>query len=210
MKARLRQWADRIDALELRERALLLFAAVIVIYLLVDALGLKPVLKSQQTTQQAIADLELKLSGLRQQSRLLADGTGKAPLQVQRDHLAAELRALDRTINGRLGALAEPAQATRLLEQMLARQPGLQLISLQAGAQAMELADEPPSAPVDGWGRYVLELQLAGDYLATLRYLQALEAMPWKFFWQQVEFSVDDYPKAHTSLKLYTLGARNG
>ncbi len=211
MKAQLQQWAERIDALELRERALLLAAAVVVLYLLVDALGLQPTLKSQQVVKQTIADLELKLAALRQQSRLLAYSPDEDPIEARRstrDRLKNELARLDEKITGQLGALVEPAQAAEVLEQVLSRQPGLSLVSLRAAAEPLAVMNDADGGG-NGLGRYRLELVIQGGYLSTLRYLKALEEMPWKFFWQKLEFSVEGYPRAQTLLKLYTLGAND-
>ncbi len=212
MKAYLQQWAERIDSLELRERALLLVAAVVVLYLLVDTLGLQPTLKSQQAVKQAISDLELKLSTQRQQFKLLTDNPNADPLEAQRrrrDQLEQELAELDRDITDQLGALVEPAQAAEVLEQVLSRQPGLSLVSLRASSEPLTILNEDDDEVSSGLGRYRLDLRVQGGYLSTLRYLQALEAMPWKFFWQKVDLSVEDYPRAQTLLKLYTVGARD-
>jgi len=186
MKERLRQWAERIDALELRERALLLVAAVVVLYLLVD-----------QRVKQDITNLELQLSTQRQQLKLLTEGREADPLQSrrrQRDALQKELAELDARIREQLGALVEPAQAAEVLEQVLSRQPGLSLVSLQASSEPLLIVDEDDDEVRSGLG---------------LRYLQALEAMPWKFFWQTVELTVQGYPHTETLLKLYTVGAHD-
>ena len=61
-----------------------------------------------------------------------------------------------------------------------------------------------------GIGRYTLELQLEGTYLGTLHYLKALEALPWKFFWESADFEIIDYPVAQITLELYTLGLVEG
>jgi MSHA biogenesis protein MshJ len=53
-----------------------------------------------------------------------------------------------------------------------------------------------------------MQLQLEGSYLATLRYLRALEDLPWKFFWEGVEYEVIEHPTARITLDLYTLGIK--
>jgi MSHA biogenesis protein MshJ len=51
-----------------------------------------------------------------------------------------------------------------------------------------------------------LQLHLEGSYLATLRYLRALEALPWEFFWDGLHFEVIEYPTARVRLDIHTLG----
>jgi MSHA biogenesis protein MshJ len=205
-------WIDRIDALELRERVLLLAATVAILFLSVDSAGFQPTLKAQQVTEERISGLEMKLGALRQQAMLLSYKTDEDALAARhssRDTLAAELAALDARIVDQLGALVEPAQAAELLEQMLTRHRGLKITSLRASAEPLnELAGNAGQA--GKLGRYQLDLVLEGGYLDLMRYLEALESMPWKFFWQMVDFRVNDYPRAVSRLQLYTLGAQDG
>ena len=205
-------WIDRIDALELRERVLLLAATVAILFLSVDSVGLQPTLKAQQVTEERISELEMKLGALRQQAMLLSYKTDEDTLAARyqsRDTLAAELAALDERLGDQLGALVEPAQAAELLEQVLTRHRGLRITSLRASAEPLE--EVTGNADRAGkLGRYQLDLILEGGYLDLMRYLEALESMPWKFFWQMVDFRVDDYPRAVSRLQLYTLGAQDG
>jgi MSHA biogenesis protein MshJ len=205
-------WIDRIDALELRERVLLLAATVAVLFLSVDSVGLQPTLKAQQVTEERISELEMKLGALRQQAMLLSYKTDEDTLAARyqsRDTLAAELAALDARLGDQLGALVEPAQAADLLEQVLTRHRGLKITSLRASAEPLE-AVTGNADQAGKLGRYQLDLVLEGGYLDLMRYLEALESMPWKFFWQMVDFRVNDYPRAVSRLQLYTLGARDG
>lgn len=213
VKAQLQQWIDRIDALDLRERILLLMATVVVLFLIVDSLVLQPTLKAQQVAKEHISDLEMKLGALNQQATLLSYKSGTDPLASRngnRDRLISELAELDERILGQLGALVEPAQAAKVLEQVLTGHRGLKLKSLQANAELLGNLDVEDPDTGSGLGRYQLEMVLEGGYLDILRYLQELEGMPWKFFWQDVSFRIADYPSAETRLQLYTLGAQDG
>jgi MSHA biogenesis protein MshJ len=213
IKLRLQQWIECIDALDLRERILLLAATIVVLFLIVDTLGLEPALKSQQATEQRIVDLESKLSALHQQANLFnykSDHNTLTSRYESRDHLAGELSELDARIVAQLGALVAPAQAAELLEQVLTSHRGLKLKSLQASSESLDnLALHKDRKDTD-LGRYQLEMVVEGGYLDLLRYLQELEAMPWKFFWQTVHFQTIEYPRAETRLQLYTLGAQHG
>ena len=205
-------WIDRIDALALRERVLLLAATVAILFLSVDSAGFQPTLKAQQVAEERISEMEMKLGALRQQAMLLSYKTDEDVLAARyssRDTLAEELAALDARIVDQLGALVEPAQAAELLEQVLTRHRGLKITSLRASAEPLDqLAGNTEQA--GKLGRYQLDLVLEGGYLDLMRYLEALESMPWKFFWQTVDFRVNEYPRAVSRLQLYTLGAQDG
>ncbi len=212
LRMQLQQLADRVDALELRERVLLLTAVIAVLFFSIDMLALQPVLKSQQVKREQISTLDTRLTALRQNARLLQYRSDVDPLQARREQrgkLEQELAALDERIVGQLGALVEPAQAARVLEQVLSGHRGLQLVSLNASSRTLDDLDIE-SGDTTGLGRYQIELVLDGGYLPLLAYLEELESLPWKFFWQRVDFQSTEYPHATTRLQLYTLGAGHG
>jgi len=217
MKARLQPWLDRVDALELRERILLMAAGIAVVFLLVDNLWLQPTLKAQRVAEQQIADLEIKLNSLQQNAGLLSMNSTADPLAPrhrQRDQLRAELADLDDRILNQLGALVEPAQAAKVLEQLLGRHAGLKLATLSASTEPLSDmstgASTGATSDSPGLARYQVDMVVKGGYLDVLKYLASLESLPWKFFWQQVNFQSTEYPHAETRLQLYTLGAAHG
>lgn len=201
------QLGTRIDALQLRERVLLLLACLVVVFFLVDSLGLQPVFRQQQAMRQNIADQEMQLESLRVRTGLLG-GTESTDPAALREQAQAELAALDTRLEARLGGMLAPDRAASILAQVLDSDADLALQTVQARSEPMTATDTGTgeSVAVTGIGRYELELQLEGGYLETVRYLRALEALPWNFFWKRVAFEVTEYPKARITLDLYTLG----
>jgi MSHA biogenesis protein MshJ len=212
IKEQLQPWLERIDNLELRERILLLAATVAVMFLLTDTLVLQPTLKAQQVARQEIIDLEVKLNSLRQNAQLLSvqmDSDPTASRRQTRDLLTKELGDLDTQITTQLGALVEPAQAAQLLEQLLSSHTGLKLATLNASSEPLDDLELKQQTEAPGLARYQLDMVVRGGYLDLLNYLQSLEAMPWKFFWKQIDFQATEHPHAETRLLLYTLGAQD-
>ena len=203
--------AARIDSMQLRERALLLLAGSVLLFFLLDTFALQPTFRQQKDSRLAISDWEAQINVLRERSGLLADQPHDDPLQWH-DSLQGDLQELESRLQARLGTLLEPEQAVEVLEQVLVRQRDMTLREVNATGKPMTdiemvTADNTAAA---GMGRYQLQLQLEGSYLGTLRYLQALEALPWKFFWESVEFEMTDYPVARVTLDIYTLGLLEG
>jgi len=209
--ARYRQLAARVDALQLRERVLLLAACLVVLFFLIDSFGLQPVFRQQQQLQQEISGQETQLGVLRTRTGLLGVGHGGDPATM-RARLQAELDSLETQLQARLGGMLAPDQAASILEQVLAQEAGLTLHAVNAGSEPLTATETATgkSVAVAGIGRYELELQLEGGYLATLGYLRALETLPWNFFWKGVTFEITEYPKAQVTLDIYTLGLLEG
>jgi len=201
---------DRIDALELRERILLMLAGIAVMFLLIDNLWLQPALKAQHIAEQRLADLEIKLNSLQQNANVLAYRADSDPLQPRRenrDRLREQLSALNARILDQLGALVEPAQAAQVLEQLLNAHAGLKLATLSASTEPLGEDTAGASTDATGLARYEVDMVVKGGYLQVMNYLGSLEKLPWKFFWRQVNFQSTEYPEAETRLRLYTLGA---
>jgi len=201
------QLIERINALELRQRIMLLAAGLIVIFFVADSLAIQPALKQQKVLKQAIADWELKLEVLRQRTGILPDYPSGDGNPVY-DGMLSQLDSLNAQIHEQMGGLLAPEQAISVLEQVLEQEEGLALLSVYATRQPLsgnELSADGELAS-NAINRYQMELQLKGSYLATLRYLRALESLPWKFFWESLEYEVIEHPQAQITIGLYTLG----
>jgi MSHA biogenesis protein MshJ len=215
MKQQLKQLATRIDALQLRERALLLLAGIAMVFVLVDTFGLQSTYRQQQQSMQEIDDLEQQLAALSARSQLLSGPQDNTPAQddaQEHARLQAEIAELEARLQGQLGVLLQPEQAVRVLEQVLDPDQELKLTRVDAVGRELNTTPEQDDGDtsVAGVGRYELRLQLEGSYLATLRYLRALEALPWKFFWEKLDFEVLEHPAAQVTLDIYTLGFLEG
>ena len=53
--------------------------------------------------------------------------------------------------------------------------------------------------------RHRVRMELSGDYLAVLRYLGALEQLPWRFQWDSLAVETDAYPVTRVVMYLSTL-----
>jgi MSHA biogenesis protein MshJ len=118
--------------------------------------------------------------------------------------------------------IISPQEMVKLLEQMLKRQSGLKFISLKnkpAMPEFLESANTDASTnintragntKVNSIYRHSVVLKVEGDYHSALAYMQKLEKLPWRFFWQSVEIETKKYPNSVITLEVYTLGFREG
>ncbi len=209
---RLRLLADPIDALALRERVLLLVAAIAVLFFSLDTLALQPTLRSQQAATERITEFDNRLGALRQRASLLQYRSDADPLQArhaQRHALKQTLTALDARIENQLGVLAGSTRTTEVLEQVLTGHRGLKLMSLDAGTRAFG-GQKIKAGDKTGLSRYRIELVLDGSYTDVLAYLKQIESLPWTFYWQKIDFQHSEHSRATTRLQLYTLSVDHG
>jgi MSHA biogenesis protein MshJ len=206
--------AERFNRLSLRERLMVSAAALALLYGGWDMALLQPLhaasakLDSQmQAERQALAEQDLAVQQLLQQ----ADAAGRQ----QRSSLAAlhsETSALDERLRRATAGLIPAAQMADALEALLRAEPALQLHALQKLPTSI---DKPDDEQGDGQAekqvfRHAFSMQFAGDYLATLRYLRALDGMPWQVYCQRLRFDNDAEHGGMITLELYTLSLNEG
>jgi len=210
MRERINQLIERVDAMELRQRIMLLAAGLIVMFYMADTFAIQPAIKQQKILRQAVGDWESKLDVLRERTGMLTDGQSGHASSAYRK-MRARLADLEARIQKQMGGLLAPAQAIKVLERVLEQEQDLKLLKVNASSSPLGDNDAlTDSGQLQGAGinRYRMQLQLEGSYLATLRYLRALEDLPWKFFWEGVEYEVIEHPTARITLDLYTLGIK--
>lgn len=183
---------DRIDALSLRERALLFAAGVTLMclswqYLIMDPLNLRAHRASAQLDESAkqLASLEQIGSMASSDPRIAAASRNRA-LQGRLAALDTELHELARDYVG-------PQRVSELLRAMLADQQGLILVSLKnLPCESLSQNAKPELDP--GPFLHPVELVIEGDYASITAYLRALEQLPWHIHWQRLEITTRDYP----------------
>ena len=134
----------------------------------------------------------------------------------QRLRIASLRRRIDE-INATLGnhasELIDPSEMAQVLEGVLKEQSRLTLVRIRNTTPEFLSADEDPSAVNPSatdqgavtFYRHGLEIEVEGTYAACLDYLNAIEALPWRLYWQVLELDVIDYPLNRIRIEVATL-----
>lgn len=211
-----------VDEQPLRQRLLLLLAIVAVFLLLWDAVLMRA---SELREEQAESDAELlekQVKALELEAEATLKKLASDPNLERRKRkveLERQLAELDAGFHERTADLIPPSEMVRVLKELLRRESGLQLVRLESVPASPLLAPDEESGlegKVDlGSGpirlfRHGLILELSGDYMSVLRYVQALERLPWKFFWESMNYQVQQWPTGKITLKLLSLSSEEG
>lgn len=93
-----------------------------------------------------------------------------------------------------------------LLKDLLSDNQGLSLESLQVyPAEVIKSKNSENKSFEDAFEKNVIALQLKGSYANVFDYLKKVEGLDWSVFWQDVKYSVSEYPSAIVDIQLYTL-----
>ena len=220
----LRQLATRVDALSLKERALLLGAAILVLFWVWNEWLFKPLEQRRVALVTQVATLSDDLRELDALTLAWQVSAGVDPDALTRTHLVALAEALKQvsgTVVAKSARMVPPAQMPALLKDVLGRFRDLEFLSLEGlGAEpVVPVSKESIEHPATSAGtspsdkiafRHGMRIRFRGSFLATTDYLKALEALPFGFFWVRVELTAVDFPIVEGSLVIYTISPTKG
>lgn len=227
MNEQWQQWQDKINALNQRERIILLVTVLVAVVMLFQVLLIDPVLADRKrasreltAVKQAIQQDENARVVL---SAELTAGVNRHKEQL-REQLTEKVATLDNEIQQSVIALIPPQLMPEVLENILAENKELRLISLENKpvVPVLEDADETTKSATatskgagaekvaegatrQGLYRHGFVLTLSGNYMAAMRYLEQLSKLPWRFYWDDLRYQVERYPAATITLEVHTV-----
>ena len=223
------EYSDNYLKLTIREQYLifltgLVAAFFIVFYLFIDRQLVENNQSAQQITRVQSSNQTLNLSALEMQAALQ-----RHPNEDARNKIAqyeAKLAKIDRNLLTLTSDLISPVQMRSALLDLLKLEQGVTLLSFELlGAQPL-LVNEPAndnsvndssvndnSLPETNNSqlnlyRHGIKIKLSGRYFALRDYLSQLENLSWKFFWQDFNFKLIDYPNSELEIEMYSLGTK--
>lgn len=229
MSAWKEQWqrlADRVDALSLRERALIFLAIAIGLVVLVNLLLIEPLLARHKSLQQRIVQEEQEINAMRVQIQALAVAASSdpdAPFKRRLAQLRMQSEKTAETLEDIQSGLVPPQRIPALLQDLLRHNRSVSLVAMKTlpvqalGVPAVAAVNTAPgdgagpdragqpATPVSTVYKHGVEITVQGSYLDLLRYLDGIESLPWQMFWGTAEVDGQNYPTVTLTLRLYTL-----
>jgi len=187
-------------------------------------------------SRKAIRDIDNKIQVIT--AEFAPQGRAEAMRRIKR--LKSEIARINEVKKDVTVGFIRPRQMVEVLKGLLNKEPGLKLISFQsqeveplfkqqgAGQQkpgsrnvqtaSTRLTDgssRSPSgrSPAPSYPevyKHGVVIQFSGTYRSTVHYLQSLESLPWKFYWDGLAYEVRDYPKALITINVFTLSLEKG
>jgi MSHA biogenesis protein MshJ len=208
----LRQFGEILDRRSLRERIFILLALVAALVFGWNQLFFE---SSRVARKKALNEIEQVGSEI-----VLLQAEEQAFLRAAKQDPDTELRQqivqleqassdLDRQFEAKLGDLLSPRQMPVLLQQLLKKQRSLQLLKMEnlPPEPMMRSSDKGEAKPV-GIYIHALNMELEGSYLKLLNYLQALEQLEQRVFWDILTIDTKEFPVARISLRIHTLSLK--
>ena len=214
LKTQFKGFTDRIDAMSLRERGLIFVTLLVALYFVAVNMLFGPVNTEKDRLQKQVNQLHEETRLLELQVQGIVSGGENNPEAAKRRKIASlqeNLKTMEVALSRVTAGLVPPKEMTKLVEQMLLKNRGLEVIKVESlpSTPLLEGAAEgvPEGAMVYKHG---MRIELKGNYLDILRYLRSLEGLEWKVFWGQVTLQTEKHPVSKVSLLIYTLSTHQG
>ena len=225
IRALWQKWCARFIAMSRRERAMIGIAVLVGIAMVGSTVFVEPARAKTKIVRNSVEKKRNDMKNLNAQFTALQGQLAQDPdtaIKAELEGLRAKLRQISADLTKANDALVPPAEMNTMLERILARQSGLQLVSLrtlpptsfverpaESGAPAAA-ADKPADKPAEKAKefdiyRHGVEVKLVGSYPDLYGYLAQLELEQKKLLWGEVRLTVIAHPKAEMTLVVYTL-----
>jgi len=226
IKDQLRELENQFNTRSTSEKFLVSALLIVAVVWAFNSFYLAPLNQQSNALERQAAAAGSQLLTMQQREQQALVSSREDPNQAARQRLEraiAEQADLQGEIEALAGNLVTPQSMTRLLTSILESQTGVELVSVEnrdpqpmrgaAGASQNNRTTGNSGTVVDDGAqiyKHSLLLQLEGDYLSLIRYLQRIEEFPERFFWDQITFTQTEWPAASITLELHTLSTEEG
>ena len=222
MKEQWNNTSDQFIQLTSREQFLLLLTGVVAIFFIISYLFI-----DHKIDRTVSFDKKSRLitSGNKNLTRSIKDYQEALKQDPNKDiikqiaQLETKLAKIDSQLVLLTTDLISPSEMREALLKLLKLEPGVSLLSFELmGAKPLlnlsegqsDSADENVDPTMEPLGlnlyKHGIKIKLSGKYFQLRNYLQQLEQLTWKFFWQGFQFEVKEYPQSEAEITIYSLG----
>lgn len=213
------QWlklTTKFDALNRRERIMVMMACIVILAALLNSLLIDPVARQIKDVSGTLANDQTQMALAQQQLQVFNSQPPVDPDTPNRQRLASignQLREVNGALDAMQQSLVSPDRMAGLLEDILKKNGQLKLVTLKsipAGgvSAATDTAVDKSRAPMPdelAVYRHGVELTIQGNYLDLMHYLATLEKLPWHMLWGSMKLDANASAGTTLTLTIYTL-----
>ena len=212
------QLSARVAKLNLRERAMVLAAALLLTYTAMDTLLVAPLQARRKIAMDGYTQKQTEIKTLSESLQTIARGRSEGPNEAARLEASRKKQAaLEGDVKELSSRLMAPERMRDVLQQILAGRPRLELIQMKTLPQSAvglpgDAQKAAPAAksgtekePANAIYKHGIQLTVRGNYLDLLAYLKEIESLPVRIYWDKLDLSVLEYPSANLQVTLYTV-----
>lgn len=196
--------ATRFDAMNIRERGLIAFAALAAVVMIWDLAFMQSLNARRMANTSELEMLQKSIAAAGETAEASAASDPMSHALARQRAVEASLDAVNAELASASAGLIPPERMVAVIHDVLAKQRNLKLVTLHNEPVASLIKVEDG---VVATGPYIhpVELVVEGRYLDVLEYMRALEKLPWNFRWKLLELQSVEYPINRVRVELSTL-----
>ncbi|PIE44071.1 MAG: hypothetical protein CSA50_02065 [Gammaproteobacteria bacterium] len=201
--------SDKLNGLSLRERVIVLVMAGLSLLWIYDYVALTPYLEKSQQNKMLLDQYRNEMNAALSNIDLLMKKLEDDPNHLLRERIANkenQLKQLNTLIGKSTQGLIEPKKMSQVLGYLLSKQSGMAIKSVKNyPAEPVSFKENEQAEPEVLMYRHRLELQLEGTFFQVVGYLKMIEALTERLYWNDMKFTMKQYPKGRLLLEVHTL-----
>jgi MSHA biogenesis protein MshJ len=194
-----------------REKMIIFFVSLFVIYFICNFIFIQPVIGAQEILKTQINELKSQRETMEKQFDevyKVVQSPEFVSLLSEQKQLASKRKDVKEAIAGFKPIFVAESDFLKLTKDILGQlDKNIVLISLK------EFPDQQWTMPeidksnilVQNIQQHKLAIEFHANYFDTMAYLKRLERLPWHLYWDSLEYKVTKYPEADVIVQLYIL-----
>jgi MSHA biogenesis protein MshJ len=218
---------EKIDARIMRERVLIFLSILAFLFMVWNFAVQSSIDKKTQETNANLESLAAQRAALQTQISAATQSLLNDPDKQKKEQIAQlqnDIQGVEAQLQNVSQNLIKAENLPQALQEVLQKTKSLTLLEVktlparelqfiesgQAKQPELQAATTPVTETNVGVYQHAVELRLSGNYNQMLQFLIELEHLPWRFYWQTLDYSVEKYPNAEAKLRVYTLSSEEG
>lgn len=226
--------AEQIDSRVLRERALIFFTLLALIFVVWNFLFQAQIDRERLNLKTEADKLSAEKTAAETQITSLTLALASDPAIAKKneiDKLQRDIADVEESLAGLSQGLISANQLPKVLEEVLLRTASVKLLQVRTlAATELQLTTLNGALPLStgsslakgssagaavqqigaGVYKHGVLIRVAGGYQQLIQLMGELEALPWKFYWESLDYTVTQYPEAEIDIRVFTLSSEEG
>jgi MSHA biogenesis protein MshJ len=225
MKQLWANYAEFFNSRTIREQVILCLSLLAIVYFIWMFLFVTPLSEERRAFKQRYELAQTENKKITAERDIFIQALSNNPgtrKQKEIQDLKTNLASLDKEVEALSAGLISAARLPLVIRDLLKQRDSLELLGLVAlPPESLKLNGEEENqvqklnqdeSDIKGVTIYKhrVVFRLRGRYRDIYSYLYDLENLGWQFYWEQLDYHVEHYPKAVVQLEAYTLSTGRG
>ena len=201
----------QVDGLTLRERVLIFASGAAVVLVFWNFVFFQPQITNLTRLKTQMQAVEHKLNAQSQELIVLASLIEQGPDSLRKEEFEAlgrENTLLEDSLYEQRKTMLSADSLLTILKDVFSRSQMLKIDRIESlPGEKLNLAGYSNSAQQSAtdFFRHTVIITLEGSYFELILYLQELEKLPFRLYWESLSYTVENYPQGVIEIKVSTL-----